>query len=612
MRWDFLFDVLYQLKFPPKFVYWIKACVSSYRFSVKVNGALCGYFKGAKGLRQGDPLSPYLFVIVMEFLTLLIEDRIKRLPFKFHWRTAISRITSLSFADDLMLFCYGDLSSVSTLASSLNIFSELSGLSPNPSKSQCYLANVDSVETSRILGMLNFPRGYTPAKFLGVPLISSKLSIAHCRPLIDRITSRISSWQTKMLSFSGRIQLVRSVLFAIQAYWSSFFILPSSVLKSIKSVMLQFVWKGSSLQSLGAKVAWDKLALPFAEGGLNIKQLDEWNTAAILLHVWNVANPHSTSLWAKWIKNTVLKDKNFWCIPIPSDCSWIWKKVLKLRRTAMGHINYSIGDGSLTSLWFDPWINHNSIAQSARDFLVSNSGLGPNASVAAILGSMGWNLPTSNHTSVINFRAAFDYSRAYNLSKQDLLLWDSSSEVSIGVIWKSIRRRGQEVDWGGLVWHKFSVPRFSCSLWLAFHKGYKTKDVLLRYGIDTEASCQFCTQPESFSHLFFRCNFAFRVLYYVMRYCGWMGFQRDWAPVIAFVNMPRHSKFKRLILSLGISAVVHYLWRERNSRLHAESSKSPDCLGREIVHIIKCKLHSIFWFRKLAVRHCYGHLVLNA
>lgn len=108
VRWNFLLYVLWHLKFPPKFIYWIKSCITTPIFSIKVNGALCGYFKGAKGLRQGDPLSPYLFVIIMDTLFLIIDDKIKTLPFKYHWRTAQNRITSLCFADDLMLFCYGD------------------------------------------------------------------------------------------------------------------------------------------------------------------------------------------------------------------------------------------------------------------------------------------------------------------------------------------------------------------------------------------------------------------------------------------------------------------------------------------------------------------------
>lgn len=95
------------------------------------------------------------------------------------------------------------------------------------------------------------------------------------KPIIDKITAIVSSWTNKFLSFAGRIQLVRSVLFAIQAYWSSFFVLPSSIIKDIKSILSRFISKGPSLQKYGAKVAWVKMALPFSEGGLNLKHIDD-------------------------------------------------------------------------------------------------------------------------------------------------------------------------------------------------------------------------------------------------------------------------------------------------------------------------------------------------
>lgn len=151
-------------------------------------------------------MSPYLFVIVMEAFS-------NHPDFKFHWKTKQCKITHLCFADDLIVFCHGNVKSVSVVKDCINLFSQLSGLIPNTSKSLCYLANVPMEQKESILHCLGFQLGTFPAKLLGVPPISSKLSCRDCIPLVGKITARISSWTNVFLSYSGRIQLIKSVLF---------------------------------------------------------------------------------------------------------------------------------------------------------------------------------------------------------------------------------------------------------------------------------------------------------------------------------------------------------------------------------------------------------------
>lgn len=84
LNWDFSFTAMLKMQFPVKFVEWIKSCVTTSRLSVKVNGALEGFFKARTGLRQGDPLSPYLFVLAMEVLTACVDRAISSNQFSYH------------------------------------------------------------------------------------------------------------------------------------------------------------------------------------------------------------------------------------------------------------------------------------------------------------------------------------------------------------------------------------------------------------------------------------------------------------------------------------------------------------------------------------------------
>lgn len=147
--------------------------------------------------------------------------------------------------------------------------------------------------------------GLLPVKFLGFPLISSKLSIDHCIPLIEKLTARVSSWTSNTLSFVGRVQLVKSVLFAIQAYRTNHFMLPAMVHKHIQTLLTRFIWKGDVSKKGGARVAWSNICLPRDEGGLGLKNPKDWNIAQMPMHLCKIISHHN-SLWCNWVHATAL------------------------------------------------------------------------------------------------------------------------------------------------------------------------------------------------------------------------------------------------------------------------------------------------------------------
>jgi hypothetical protein len=208
---------------PYRFLSWIKECITSPKFYVCINGTLVGYFEGKKGLRQGDPISPYLFVLAMEVFSRIVTDHIGiHSGFRFHPKCESLRLTHLCFADDLLVFSEASLSSIAIIKAALLEFENLSGLKVNPSKSSFFCSGVSDRVKYALLEELLMKEGHLPVRYLGVPLISSRLSFAYCKALLDRIIGHIDSWLSKNLSYASRLQLLSSVLYKFIGQGSSF------------------------------------------------------------------------------------------------------------------------------------------------------------------------------------------------------------------------------------------------------------------------------------------------------------------------------------------------------------------------------------------------------
>nr|XP_043629995.1 uncharacterized protein LOC122601295 [Erigeron canadensis] len=258
--WGFLKWILVGFGFHPIMINWIIECVTTTSFSLSINGNIHGYFKGGRGLRQGDPMSPYLFTLVMEVLTLLLHKASANSDFRFHNRCEKQGVIDLCFADDLFIFARGEANSARIISDALNDFQNMSGLVPSLPKSTVFLSNVPNHVKNAILEIMPFEHGELPVKYLGVPLVSSRLLYKDCKILVEKMENRITNWRNKFLSFAGRLQLMTfGVLSSLHVYWASMFILPSRVINDLEKLMRAFIWSQGPMKKGKAKTKTDSI-----------------------------------------------------------------------------------------------------------------------------------------------------------------------------------------------------------------------------------------------------------------------------------------------------------------------------------------------------------------
>jgi hypothetical protein len=218
--WGFLKGMLERLGFSEKWIHWMMLCVSSVNYSVLVNFERVGPIVPGRGLRQGDPISPYLFILVTEGLSTLIKHAVARGDLH---GVKICRgaplVSHLLFADDCFLFCRSSLAEANHLMTILKTYEEASGQEINMSKSEVFfsrnLSRAAQEDLSRVMGVRHV---LGTGKYLGLPSMVGRRKKETFGYVKDRIWKKINSWRGRALSKAGKEVMVKSVLQAIPSY----------------------------------------------------------------------------------------------------------------------------------------------------------------------------------------------------------------------------------------------------------------------------------------------------------------------------------------------------------------------------------------------------------
>ncbi|XP_026417322.1 uncharacterized protein LOC113312800 [Papaver somniferum] len=331
LSWEFLFQALKRFGFSEKFVKWIHILLKSAKLSILVNGGPVGFFDVSRGLRQGDPLSPILFVIAEDVLRRNLSSMVRKgdlLPMVH--RNGV-RPTHIMFADDIFLFCNEDRRNLRKLLLLLEEYQKASGQEINFAKRKCFVGGTSITRKNQLTADCGMTLAGFPDKYLGVMLIPGLIRSNHVWVCVEMLQENLAGWKGKMLSFQERLVLVKLVLCSIPIFNMSVYKLPKKVLEESEKIIRNFLWSGNPAVRKTVTLKWEKPCSPLAEGGLGIKQLEVINKAMLMKLCWKIQNGKDE--WAKFFQGI----------------KWVITEVAE-------HTRWLVGDGSNISVWNDSWL----------------------------------------------------------------------------------------------------------------------------------------------------------------------------------------------------------------------------------------------------------------
>ncbi|EPS72636.1 hypothetical protein M569_02121, partial [Genlisea aurea] len=577
VEWSFLKAMLIQLGFHISFVELILLAVSSVSYSLVINGDRVGLINPQRGLRQGDPLSPYLFLFCAEGLSSALRAAEQSQSITgFRVTRRGPSISHLFFADDAMIFCEASCAALSRVSDILQDYERASGQKVNTHKSaMVFSPNTPDSEKeiwSRGLGFL--VKSHHDI-YLGLPSLTGSSKKRLFSGLLERVNRKIEGWNSKFLSQAGKLVLIKAVLQAIPAYTMSCFALPKSFLGDLQSAISRYWWRNRNGKGIHWK-SWDFISRSFKEGGLGFRDLHDFNLALLGKQVWRIASaPHS--ILSRVFRAKYFPNGDIWTARPCARGSYVWNGIMKSRDLVSKGIRHLIGDGSSVDIWHDPWI------PKPPTFKPTNLlGERRRASVATLIDSR------TKWWDVGRIREKFDPVDANHIisiplsesPSEDKILWhySKSGTYTVRSAYHLVRSLRVEVSssssdsrvtpkvWD-LIWKHACCPKIGLFMWRLAHGCLPTNETLWRRRIPIDKECSIClNRTESDRHILLECPPAIQVWALSDLPWGAINTWRDGASAIDWISSVsatlKPAAFSRLM------TIAWFLWWKRNSRIH--------------------------------------------
>jgi hypothetical protein len=248
LDWDFLRLILHKVGLEHHMIKWIMSCVTSASFAVLINGEASEFFRSGRGLRQGCPLSPLLFILAMEGLSLLLKQSFEDGHISGIKVSNLTRILHLLFVDDVLILSKASIMEWQEINRLISLFCSASGLTVNQKKSTIHHEGISDLELISYKSFLPYTcsdlsEGF---RYLGYVLKTGSHRASDWEWMVERVSKKINHWGTRWLSLGGRYILLKSVLEGQNVYWMTMEALPRMIINKIRKLLFQFLWTGLS------------------------------------------------------------------------------------------------------------------------------------------------------------------------------------------------------------------------------------------------------------------------------------------------------------------------------------------------------------------------------
>lgn len=572
ISWPFLLEVMQVLGFSTKWRDWVAALLGTASSKVIVNGQQTSGIKHARGLRQGDPLSPMLFILAIDPLQRIIEKAASQGVLQPVLPKA-SQLRCSLYADDAAIFAVPSSTELERLHRILSFFGECSGLKINIAKTEIFPIRIQDSSVSQLLQ--NFPGKVCkfPGKYLGLPLHIRKLRRIEVHPLIDKIGARLPGWKGKLLTTAGRETLVKTVLSSQPIYHMTAFPEHKWLIRKIDRLRRSFLWRGETPENVyggHSLVNWPTTCRPKTMGGLGILDLERFARALRLR--W---------LWFKWKH----KERAWNKLDLPCDNR---DQELFASSTVV-----TIGDGKTASFWYSSWLDGRtpkslapSLFRKAKRKKISvYNGLKENKWISRILPIQ---TPQEIHEYVELFEQIQMITRDHNSEDSIRWRWTADGEYSTQSAYLIQFEGSYTKRKITPIWQAKAEPKCRFFVWTLLHNKVLTTNNLIKRNWPNDPICKLCsTEPETPNHICLNCTFAKQVWAYLV---GWLNLTviqaipmtgsiyKYWKKCRAKVDKRQRRKFDGFMIYF-----LWNLWKERNRRIFQHTSLQP------IQVAMKCK-----------------------